>query len=543
MATSNIVSTLGAGSGIDIKALAENLVEAERAPRKERIDGKIKQSEARISGYGALKYSLSQLKSAFEKINDASEFASVKASNSQPSAFGVTTSSTSGTGSYSVEITRIATEQRTASEVFATRDAPLNGGQPFTLNLTIGNGSATPISLAPKDANGNARAATPADVVSAINSAKTGVSAQLLNTGSGYQIVLSGQTGAANQFSISTTSTVASTAQIETSNASSLVVTAADGTSAVTASYTDINNTQVSIPLQKDANGKWVPPNGTTLPPNGTSFTLAAIKPAVSFHQALQPAQDASFKVNGLPISRATNSVNDVIDGVTLNLYSATPSASPARLELSRETGTIKDNLKALVTAYNEFSDNLKVLGDRKSEVETFGGALAGDSLLQSVSSQVRRLISDPSSAPGSTIQAARNVGLSIDRNGVLQLDESKLDKALQDNFGEVVTMFTADKNNVSVYSTQSAGLAGDAVRKLDEMLRSTGVIDKQTESAQIQITGYEAELERLKDQMDKLMTRYMGQFSVMESIVGQSNSLRSSLKGTFEGMMKAYGN
>ena len=380
-------------------------------------------------------------------------------------------------------------------------------------------------------------------MVSAINSAKTGVSAQLLNTGSGYQIVLSGQTGAANSFSI--TSTMASTAQIETSNASSLVVTASEDTSAVTASYTGANNTTVSITLQKDANGKWVPPNGTTLPPDGTSFTLAAVKPAVnvSFHQALQPAQDASFKVNGLPISRAANNINDVIDGVTLNLYSATPSASPARLELSRETGTIKDNLKALVTAYNEFSDNLKVLGDRKSEVETFGGALAGDSLLQSVSSQVRRLISDPSSAPGSTIQAARNVGLSIDRNGVLQLDESKLDKALQDNFGEVVTMFTADKNNVSVYSTQSAGLAGDAVRKLDEMLRSTGVIDKQTESAQKQITGYKAELERLKDQMDKLMTRYMGQFSVMESIVGQSNSLRSSLKGTFEGMMKSYGN
>ena len=453
----------------------------------------------------------------------------------------MTTSSTSGTGSYSLEVTRIATEQRTASEVFGARDATLHGGQPFTLNLSIGNGVATPISVAPKDANGNARAATPADVVSAINSAKTGVSAQLLNTGSGYQIVLSGQTGAANQFSVSTTSTVASTAQIETSNASALVVTAATGTSGVTASYTDANNSTVSITLQKDANGKWVPPDGTTLPADGTVFTLAAIQPAVSFQQTLQPAQDASFKVNGLPISRSTNSVNDVIDGVTLNLYSAT-SGSPARLDLSRETGTIKDNLKALVTAYNEFNDNLKILGDRKSTVETYGGALAGDSLLQTVSGKVRRLISDPSSTPGSTVQAARNVGLSIDRNGVLQLDEAKLDTALQNNFGEVVTMFTADKNNVSVYSTQNAGLAGDAVRKLDEMLRTTGVIDKQTSSAQKQITSYKADLERLKEQMDKLMTRYMGQFSVMESIVGQSNSMRTSLKGTFEGMMKSYG-
>ena len=540
MATSNIVNTLGAGSGIDIKALAESLVEAERAPRKERIESKISQSEARISGYGAIKYSLSQLKSAFEKINDASEFASVKATNSLPAALSVSASAAAKTGSYSLKVQDIATEQRTASEVFASRDVTLNGGQPFSFSLTIGSGAATPIAVAPTTAGGVPRAATPADVVSAINSANTGVSAQLLNTGSGFQIVLSGQTGASQSFGISTTSTVASNAQIETSNATQLVVTADPGTSAVSASYTDGNGATVSLTLAKNNNGKWVPPQGTLLPPDGTTFTLDAIKPAVSFHQGLQSAQDARFEVNGLPITRSTNSINDVIDGVTLNLFAST-GTSAARLDLNRETATIKDNLRALVTIYNEFNANLKVLGDAKSDVETFGGALAGDSLVQSVRNQVRRLISDPSSTPGTTIQAARNVGLSIDRDGVLQLDESKLDQALQDNFSEVVTMFTANKSNVSVYNPQSAGLANDAVRKLDEMLRSSGVVEKQTASAQKQITAHKAELERLQEQMDKLLSRYMDQFSVMESIVGESNSLRSSLKGTFEGMMKAY--
>lgn len=525
--TSNIVNTLGAGSGIDIKALAENLVEAERAPRKERIDSKIQQSEARISGYGALKYSLSQLKSAFEKINDASEFASVKASNSQPAAFGVTTSSTSGTGSYSVEVNHIATEQRTASETFAERNTPINGGSPFSLQLSVGGAAAQDITVSTP---------SPAGMVSAINSAKLGVSAQLLNTGSGYQIVLSGQTGTANSFSLSTSSMIASTATIQTQTADSLVVSAAAGTSAVAVSYTDASSNTVSLTLVKGQDGQWRPQDGETLPPEGASLTLSAERPATLFDTPLQSALNAELKINGLTITRATNSVNDVIDGVTLNLYSAT-SASPARLDLSRETATIKDNLKALVTAYNEFNDSLTVLGDRKSDVETFGGALAGDNLLQSVRNQVRRLISDPSSSPGSTVLAARNVGLSIDRNGVLQLDESKLDNALQDNFGEVVTMFTADKNNLSVYSKQSAGLAGDAVRKLDEMLRTSGVIDQQTDSARKQITDYQDQLQRLQDQMDKLLTRYMGQFSIMENIVGQSTSLRTSLKSTFASM------
>ena len=533
--TSNIVNTLGAGSGIDIKTLAENLVEAERAPRKDRLDTKIKQTEARISGYGVAKYSLSQLNAAFEKINDASDFASVKASNSQASAFGVTTGSTSGTGSYSIEVTRIATEQRTASMVFTDRDTVINDGKAFDLKLTKGDGTSTTIKIA----DGKTR---PADLVSAINGAKIGVTAQLLNTGSGYQIVLSGQTGAANQFSLDTTNpvTVPSTAQIDTQTDTSLVVSAATGTSAVSATWTDANGQPASLDLDQSQDGLWRPANGATLPPAGTALTLNAIRPAATlFNQSLQTAQDASLKVNGLPVTRAGNSISDVIDGVTLNLNPATTGA--ARLDLSRETGTIKDNLKALVTAYNEFADNLKILGDRESKVDQYGGALAGDSLLQTVQSQVRQMITKTSSTPGTSIQAARNTGLSFDRNGVLQLDEAKLDSALQDHFDEVVQMFSAGTNNNSVYSSVDAGLAGDAVKKLDEMMRTTGVIDKQTASAQKQVTGYQSDLTKLQDQMDKLLTRYMSQFSVMESIVGNSNSLRSSLKGTFEGMMASY--
>ena len=62
-------------------------------------------------------------------------------------------------------------------------------------------------------------------------------------------------------------------------------------------------------------------------------------------------------------------------------------------------------------------------------------------------------------------------------------------------------------------------------------MLLSTGMIDTQSKSATTQIAKYKKELTELETRMDKLMTRYMNQFSVMESIVGNSNSLRTSLK------------
>jgi flagellar hook-associated protein 2 len=472
MATSSIVNTLGAGSGIDVKSLAQSLVDAEKTPKKERIDEKIAKTEAKITGYGAIKFALSELKTAFAKINDASDFSSIKTSNTQPSAFGVSTTSSAEAGSYSIEVVRTALAQRTASSNFADRATALNGGAAFKLNLTIGGVSKGDI---------NVTTATPAGMVSAINGAKLGVTAQLINTGSGFNVVVTGQTGSAQNFTLSSD----------------------DGTAT--------------------GNNPKVPVTG------------------VSFATSLQTATDANFKVNGLTVTRGTNTVNDVIDGVTLDLFASTTGA--ARLDLNRDTAGIKDNIKGLVTAYNDFEETLKVLGDRASEDEDFGGVLAGESLLQSVRNQVRALVTNTSSTPGTNIRAARDVGLSLDRFGKLNLDDAKLDAALQNNFAQVSTMFTAGTSNKSIYSTAPAGLAGEAINSIEKMLLSTGLIDTQTKSAAAQIVKHKEELKILDERMEKLMTRYMSQFSVMESIVGNSNSMREGLKGTFEGMMKAYGN
>jgi flagellar hook-associated protein 2 len=466
MATSSIVNTLGAGSGIDVKSLAQSLVDAEKTPKKERIETKITQSEARISGYSAIKYALSTLKTAFGKLNDANDFSSIQPSNTQPAAFGVSAGPSAEAGSYSIEVLQTALAQRTASSNFADRATSLNGGAAFTLKLSIGGVSKGSIDVT---------TATPTGLVSAINGAKLGVTAQLINTGSAYNVVVTGETGEAQNFSL----------------------TSDDGTGSAVAE--------------------------------------------VGFTNALQTAANARLKVNGLEVSRSSNTINDVIDGVTLDLYANSTGA--ARLDLNRNTASIKDNIQALVTAYNDFEETLRILGDSTSEVEEFGGALSGDSLLQSVRSQVRGMITNNSSTPGTTIKAARDVGLSIDRFGKLTLNEDKLDTALQNNFSEVSTMFSAGTNNQSIYSTAPAGLAGGAINSIEKMLLSTGLIDTKSKSATTQIAKYKEDLILLDERMEKLMTRYMNQFSVMESIVGNSNSMRESLKGTFESMMKAYSN
>ena len=465
MATSstNIVNTLGAGSGIDIKTLAQNLADAEISPRKDAINTKITKTEAKISGYGYLKTALADLKTAFAQLDDASDFASIKASNTQPGAIGITTTATAQTGSYAIEVNQLARAQRNASNGFAARDTPLNGGNAFTLNLSVNGGTAQAITV---------NTDTPAGVVSAINGANLGIQAQLLQTGDAqapYTIVVTGESGAAKNFS------------------------------------------------------------------------LSAAGNQLSFATSLQTAADAQLKVNGLNITRSTNQVSDLIDGVTLDLYTTT--STPTRLDLNRETASIKDKINGLVSAYNDLEVTLKELGNAKSTIKDGGGSLVGDSILQSIRTQVRAYLTNTSSTPGSTIKAARDAGLSFDRNGLLTLDEAKLDKALQNNFDEVVKTFSAGTNSKSIYSTAPSGVAGDAVVKLDQLLRSSGLIANQTDSANKKIDAYKADLTKLDERLSQILERYTKQFSVMESIVGSNNSLKTSLKSSFDGMMASYTN
>lgn len=465
--STNIVNTLGAGSGVDVKSLAQQLAEVEITPRKDLINTKITQTEAKISAYGYIKTALSDLKNAFAKLDDAADFASISPTVSQPNALGITTNFSAQAGNFNLQVSNIATAQSSASAGYAARDSQLNGGSGFSLSLQTGSGETDTISV---DSD------TPAGLVSAINSAKLGITAQLLNTGDAtnpYKVVVTGQTGAANSFTLSA--------------------------------------------LDSEGN-----------PIDGLDFSTQ-----------LQAADDARLSLNGMAVTRSSNQVSDLVSGVTFNLYGATSGA--ARVELNRQTQSITDGIKALVSTYNDLELTLQELGNRESKIEEVGGALASDSLLQRVRSMVRSYITSNSSTPSGNLRAARDVGLSFDRTGKLTLDETKLASVLQNNFDDVVTLFSAGTNNKSIYSPAPSGVAGDAVVKLDKMLRSSGLISVQADNASKKVKDYQAELTKLDERMSQILARYTQQFSIMESMVGNSKNLQASLKGTFEGMMAAY--
>lgn len=273
------------------------------------------------------------------------------------------------------------------------------------------------------------------------------------------------------------------------------------------------------------------------------TFSLTSTVPgALSFTTtAANQATDATLTVNGIDYARKTNSFSDVITGVALELRSTT--TSPATIVLSQDTSAIKEKLKGLVVAYNDFNSIISETTDPKSELETYGKTLVGDSTVKMVRQQMRNLLFGQSSTPGTAITSLGDLGFKTDNKGVLSLDEVKLDAALKDKYNDVIKAMTGNQNNLNDRLTQPAGIAADAYRRLTTLVSPTGPLMTKSENATTENEKYSAQLEKIKARMEVLLARYTKQFSLMESLVGGVNAQKTSLKSTFEGMMSMYTN
>jgi flagellar hook-associated protein 2 len=600
--TSNAITALGAGSGMDVQSLATNLVEAERAPRKAVIEKKITQSESGISGYAAVKFVLGDLKNAFSNIKDQSDFNAMTTRVSQSSAMAVTTTATASTGSHSVNITNLAKAQRSISgsdtSGFASPSAQLNGGAAFSLILSKGNGP-TPTKVF---SQGTADVTTVNNGVTTTTPGTKSTSTLTFATmAKGESVKVNGLTFTANKaltgsevgeaFANLTAANTSNLTNLNTSmaafgsfsgsfdaaytsgtNVSGLLVLtstangAADiaaptsfntieiGATATTPAgmVSAINSSTLGISAQLINTGNPAAPyriviTGATGASN--SFTLSSKTTGspstevtnVNFGTRLQSAENATLTVDGVAISSSTNKVTDAIAGTTLELFTTTSGA--ANLDFTRDTTTVKANLKALVTAYNDANSMLGVVSDPKSTVETYGATLVGNSMVSSVRTQMRNMITTSSNTPSGNMTALRDIGITLSRTGTLEIDQVKMDAALQNNYDQVVTMLTANKENQSALSTLNGGVSNEAVKKLTSLLDASSPLTTQSTNLTTKISKYKTELDKLETRMTELLARYKTQFAAMESMVGQTKTLQTSLKSTFEGMMASYTN
>jgi flagellar hook-associated protein 2 len=107
-----IITSLGTGSGVDVSSLAQNLTDAERIPKTNAINAKISKNDARISGYSAVSYVMSQVQTAFNALKDERNFTGAVANVTDPSVVTATASASALEGSHSLYISQLAKPQR-----------------------------------------------------------------------------------------------------------------------------------------------------------------------------------------------------------------------------------------------------------------------------------------------------------------------------------------------------------------------------------------------------------------------------------------------
>lgn len=489
MATSsvNFVAALGTGSGVDIKALAQNLVDAEKAPRKELIQKRIDKNQARSTAYRTVGLGIDELAKAMEALKSPTAFNVLKAQSSQPQAVTatVTDETKAAPGSFAVSVSRLAQAQRTVSSEFPAKDTSLAtaGSTTRQLFIQVGQGQEKAVTVTTP---------TPEGLMAAVNSANLGVTASLVNTAGtppGWRLVLTGAQGAANAFTVRA----------------------------------------VGLDL-----GQAATPGTGPLD---------------------QKAQDATFKFNGLEMTRASNSITDVVDGVTLNLKSALSEANTASVSLDRDTSSVKDKIKSILTAYNDLQAIFDAGFDPNSKVEGLGGALVGDITARRVRDQIRRMMlpDTPPAVDGTSLTGLRSLGFIIDGDKQMKLatlvdgnpntdtllrvnDDSTLDQMLSSRFADVTKLFSSFNGLGKELSDQLRG-DGLYVDSVDSPSSPKKLFLAGTSNAAERIKDDQKRLSELEDRMKGLLERYMKQFSVMDSLVGESKSIRTGVENSFKGM------
>ncbi|MBF0336258.1 MAG: flagellar filament capping protein FliD [Nitrospirae bacterium] len=221
-----------------------------------------------------------------------------------------------------------------------------------------------------------------------------------------------------------------------------------------------------------------------------------------------QQGRDAIVKIDGQSISSSSNTLTDVISGLTINLKKASPGTKVA---LSVETGAMSEstNIKAFVDSYNSAMSKLK-------ELSAKGESLSGDRTTRSIMLQLQRVTT--SSYAGSTLA---QFGISHDKYGVMELESSKLDSTSADK----KTEFNAMMDNLS----------SEFDTTLQEIVRS--LIPEKTNTLSKKIRYIEDDVLDLTASLAKTRELYQKKFAAMEATIAdlqsQSTSMANMLPST----------
>jgi len=194
----------------------------------------------------------------------------------------------------------------------------------------------------------------------------------------------------------------------------------------------------------------------------------------------LQAGQNASFRINGITLSRASNTVTDAVQGVTLNLNEAEEGKLINITVTKDDTTVLRQNIETFVESFNASMDliNEQFVIDEKTKQ---GGLLSGDVTLITLQSQLRSVVSSQVEGLAEGFDALVLIGISFDRNGRLTIDDERLTETLDNNLEEVRQLFVAQgkaaDDKITFLSSTSKTRAGDYAVAINEAAAKAALI------------------------------------------------------------------
>ncbi len=409
------ITSAGIGSGLDVETIVTKLMTAEQGP----LNSVTKQKTAvqsKVSAYGTLKSGLSTFQTALKALSDVSKFNTQTATSSDTTVVTATSNGKATIGSYSLLVRQLAQQQKVALPGVASAYTPVGTG---TMTISFGTYDSTGNTFTPNiDKSAKSLTITSANntlsgIRDAINAGDLGVSASIVNDGQTNRLVITSKdSGVANSIKISVNDS-------------------------------DSNNTDTT---------------GLSQFAYDPTLTAGAGKNL----SELQAAKSAIVDIDGVTVTKSSNTVADALEGITVNLLKIQPGTA-VNLTVSKDQTTVEKSITDFVKAFNDINTSIRNL-TKYDPTGQASGVLLSDATARSISTQIRSTLSSALTSNG-TINSLSQVGVSFQKDGSLTLDSNKLKTALQNNPDSIAGVFASvgktSDSQLSVTSQTSNTKAG----------------------------------------------------------------------------------
>jgi flagellar hook-associated protein 2 len=229
----------------------------------------------------------------------------------------------------------------------------------------------------------------------------------------------------------------------------------------------------------------------------------------------LRPAADARVRLGTLTAVRPSNSISDLVPGVTLNLATVSPPGSDVTISVGTDADAVVTKVKSLVDALNGVRSTIAKYASYDAD-KKIGGVLLSDGNVRSLTTSLG--VTTGQLLPSGTYRTLSQMGVSLGRDGTYQFDESKLRAALGADQPGVVTAAGALAKAIAGWAKDSDG--------------TTGVASRGKAAAVAQSKDYGSQIDNYNRILEQREARYRAQFSKLETVLGQLRDQSNWLAG-----------